>query len=94
MSNRNRWRNDGSVSSTRVSSGQINYDDTFNEFDRNFWIIYFSNILILLKKIYKSWTKSTFTTILDNNKKVIHCIVDNNFSNYILGFRSTNSVLK
>ena len=33
----------------------------------------FSYILIIFKKIYKSWNNSSFNTILNNNRKVIHC---------------------
>ena len=65
MSNRNRWRNDGSVSSTRVSCGQINYDDTFNEFDRNFWIICIKiNIATKAPKQAPSIKRSQHTTKL------------------------------
>ena len=58
----------------------------------------FSNILIILKKLYKSWNNSSFSTTLNNNRKVIKCnfipnIVFYNNNSYSNPFYNNNTNL-
>ena len=53
------------VNNINISFGYTN-NSKMNQFN-------FSNNLTLLKKMYKSWTNSSFDTIIDKHGKVIYC---------------------